>query len=134
KIDTLMFVDQVTFIGQTIGLTLRSTKMYRCWETIPLEIRNQVASRKYEARDFSNAPYPVCKDGRCPFGVAILLMFPDTLPNSFKNPMTAVIADMLNLDRQDVILFTRDWDYGRITNLAEALGVSSQIQEESTNG
>jgi hypothetical protein len=91
------------------------------------------AKRVAVARDYApispddTQPRPRCRESKCPLGVALLAMGKDTdygyCPPA---PDEAEVAEMLDDDTvwEPARLFIDDWDLGRITDLAAALGVS----------
>lgn len=116
---------------------------YAIADYLPVEARQTAAKAAYSTRTKSNGH--ITAEGFCPLGVATYAAFPlDANDRMSRAPEAAEIALFLASEHphyyelsdqeydtyRDAIestasVFISDWDAGRITDLAEALGVQS---------
>jgi hypothetical protein len=82
--------------------------------------RSYTATRERHPLD----PYvsPRCASGMCPMGAAMLIIAGYVSPTPSAHQLAAALDDMAA--RGAAERFMDDWDKGRITDLAAALGVS----------
>ena len=105
---------------------------YKIAEYLTQEQIDTILSRTYDHK--TEDGFPVCADGLCPLGVVTFETLKELYHTdeglSLNRPGSGLVATALtgrdhNL-RPDITaaayVFIDDWDSGRITNLAEALG------------
>jgi hypothetical protein len=90
------------------------------------EAKRAAVARRYVARTYCTnvlASHPRCASGMCPLGVAVAVMFGSGNKQPGPRTMMALLGQPAALEAAET--FIRDWETGRIDDLAAAWGVAS---------
>jgi hypothetical protein len=91
------------------------------------EAKRAAVARSYaptrERRPLDPYVSPRCASGMCPMGVAMLTFAVRLAPTPSAHHLAAALGDLSAWGAAET--FMNDWDQGRITDLAAALGVAS---------
>jgi hypothetical protein len=104
--------------------------MYEIWNRFPREVREKVAAEEYYDNPYATRPDPANSAGQCPLGVALYPSVLDSRPAEFmvadyflpNTPWLNPPAEYLKIC-DEAEEFITDWDYGKITNIKEAVGI-----------
>jgi hypothetical protein len=99
---------------------------YEIAKYLPGEAKRAAVARTYTATRVAHPldPYvcPRCASGMCPGGVIVLAVAGRIMPTPSAHTLAEVLGDLSAWGAAE--RFMDDWDKGRITDLAAALGVS----------